>query len=206
MTETDPARYWDARYAERERIWSGNPNRSLVDVVSGIPVSGRALELGCGEGADALWLARLGWAVTAIDISPTALARGRAAAQAAGVDERILWIEADLAEWGPDESYELVTASFLQSTLPLPTSEILRRTAGAIPPGGHLVVITHAEAPPGSRHHEHELPGPQGRFTELGLDPGEWETTTLELRDRDGYWPDGTAAVLRDAVIVVRRR
>lgn len=84
---------WDARYSERDgAMWSGRPNGRLVAEVAGF-TTGRALDVGCGEGADAIWLARSGWAVTAIDISDVALARAREAARLAGV--AVDWVRGD---------------------------------------------------------------------------------------------------------------
>lgn len=82
-------------YQEHERKWSGRPNATLVGGVAGLP-PGRALDLGCGEGADAIWLARQGWTVTGADISATALDRAAADARAAGAAGRIEWRLGDL--------------------------------------------------------------------------------------------------------------
>ncbi|MBR7677707.1 methyltransferase domain-containing protein, partial [Streptomyces daliensis] len=81
--ETSDREFWDARYRENGQIWSGEPNEALVREVSGL-APGRALELGCGEGGDAVWLARQGWRVTATDISGVALARAEEHAARAG--------------------------------------------------------------------------------------------------------------------------
>jgi 2-polyprenyl-3-methyl-5-hydroxy-6-metoxy-1,4-benzoquinol methylase len=79
------AEEWDERYEEHDhRMWSGNVNGTLVIEIAGLPV-GRALDVGCGEGGDAIWLASQGWQVTAVDISEVALDRARSAAGAAGV-------------------------------------------------------------------------------------------------------------------------
>ncbi|MDN3495216.1 methyltransferase domain-containing protein [Planococcus sp. APC 4015] len=89
----DPEQYWEHRYADR--MWSGKPNATMVDIVSRL-TPGRALDLGCGEGADTIWLAEHGWDATGIDISPTAVARARQAARAAGVTAR--FVVSDLSE------------------------------------------------------------------------------------------------------------
>ena len=73
---SDPAAEWDAMYAERDAVWSGEPNPHLVAEVAAL-TPGTALDVGCGEGADAVWLARQGWAVTAVDVSQVALERAR---------------------------------------------------------------------------------------------------------------------------------
>ena len=97
-TLRDDESVWDARYAELDQVWSGNPNLALTVEVEGT-APGRALEVGCGEGADAVWLATQGWAVTALDPSGVALARARAAAEAAGAD--VTWLQARSARRRP---------------------------------------------------------------------------------------------------------
>ena len=72
----DLAGFWEERYASADAVWSGRVNATLAEVVSTLAV-GRALDLGCGEGGDAIWLAQQGWQVTAVDVSPTAIARCR---------------------------------------------------------------------------------------------------------------------------------
>ena len=127
MTSPDPrptaAEYWQNRYLENGRSWSGNVNAALAREVAALS-PGTALDLGSGEGGDALWLARNGWRVTAVDIAPAALAIG-AAAQQPG--DTITWVAADLSEWHPPIEYDLVTACFLHSTVDLPRERILRR-------------------------------------------------------------------------------
>lgn len=209
--EQDPVAYWDNRYAERDQIWSGNPNQALVDAVGGLE-PGRALDLGAGEGADAVWLAEQGWRVTAVDISSRAIERGRAAAVARGVaEDRIEWVAADLASWTPGGAFDLVSACFLHSTVELPRTDILRRAAGAVAAGGHLLIVGHAEEPPWAKEHEHkhdprDFPTPQQEIDELDLRDGEWETVVSDTRERDAIGPDGEPAHLRDHVLLVRRR
>jgi 2-polyprenyl-3-methyl-5-hydroxy-6-metoxy-1,4-benzoquinol methylase len=140
----DAATFWESRYAERHRIWSGEPNAALADVASAIR-PGRALDLGCGEGGDTVWLAEQGWQVTGVDISATAVARGRALATARGVaEDRITWIVEDLAAWEPADRYDLVTSCFLHSPVDFPRAAVLRQAAAAVAPGGHLLVVAHA--------------------------------------------------------------
>ncbi|TAK70340.1 MAG: class I SAM-dependent methyltransferase [Actinomycetota bacterium] len=207
--DTDPAAHWDNRYAERDRIWSGRPNAALVATITGIP-PGRALDLGCGEGGDGIWLAEQGWRVIGVDVSGTAISRAAAAAAARGIgDDRITWVTTDLSTWDPPESYDLVSACFFHSTIDLPRTAILRRAAAAVRPGGLLLVVGHAEVPPWSRHRDHgheTLLGPAAELAALDLTPGGWETVVNEVRSREATAPDGERAVLSDAVTLVRRR
>ncbi|WP_202965810.1 SAM-dependent methyltransferase [Agreia bicolorata] len=145
-----PASFWEARYRESGKTWSGRANAALVREVGGL-APGRALDLGSGEGGDALWLASRGWDVTAVDISPTALERGRSAADSAGFGDRILWVEADLATWVPDSEFDLVSAHFLHSPVELPREAILQRAAGAVAESGVLLIVGHGAFPHGRR-------------------------------------------------------
>lgn len=209
-----PEAHWEARYGGTGRpIWSGKVNTTTADVAAGLPV-GRALELGSGEGGDAVWLARQGWHVTAVDISATAVARGAALAEDAGVSDRITWVAHNLDTWRTEESFDLVTASFFHSEVDLPRTEILRRAAGTIAPGGHLLIVSHAAFPPWAKAHEHTDPrwlehrflSPAEEVAELGLPPEQWETVLAETRQREATGPDGEPATLDDGVVLLRRR
>jgi 2-polyprenyl-3-methyl-5-hydroxy-6-metoxy-1,4-benzoquinol methylase len=200
------AQFWEDRYAGRQ-VWSGKVNTALADLVSELPV-GRALDLGCGEGGDALWLAERGWTVTAVDISPTAIARGRSMADERGLADQIEWIAADLGEWTTDRHFDLVSACFLQSPLPLERAAILRRAAEAVAPGGSLLLVSHAAAPPwasGLQHGHHEFPQPATEVAALELDGSAWIVQVADVRPRPAIGPDGTAAELRDTVVLVQR-
>ena len=203
-----PAEAWEFRYQEQSQRWSGRPNATLVDLVRGIPVSGRALDLGCGEGADAIWLARQGWHVTGVDISPTAVARAHGAATEVGIAHDQIRFEAhDLSTWEPDGPYELVTASFFHSHEELPRTDILRRAAGQIAPGGHFAIVSHVAAPPWSEHHGHDekLLDADGEIAALALGH-DWETVTSEHRTRGVTSPTGEPANLEDVAVLLRRR
>jgi SAM-dependent methyltransferase len=202
--------FWEERYAGSDRVWSGAANRALVDVVSAWQ-PGRALDLGCGEGADVIWLAQQGWQATGIDISPTAIARARAAASARGLTSTQARFEAiDLSTWRDSEQYDLVTASFLHSPAALSRTEILRALADRVVSGGHLLVIAHAAPPPWSRHrdghhHHADFPSPEGEVASLALDSAAWATVLAEVRTRDAVAPDGQPTELEDSVVVLRR-
>ncbi|MGC5166767.1 SAM-dependent methyltransferase [Luteimicrobium sp. DT211] len=206
--------FWDARYAERERIWSGRPNAALVDAARDL-TPGRALDLGCGEGGDSVWLAEQGWNVTGVDVAAGAVARGRDAADARGVGGRVRWVVTDLAAWRPDEEYDLVSACFLHSPVAFPRTAVLHRAAGAVVPGGHLLVVGHAAPPPWSTDHDHwhdrpdheaaALLSPDEQLAALALGDA-WETVVCEVRPRDAVGPEGQAAHLDDSVVLLRRR
>jgi SAM-dependent methyltransferase len=205
------AEYWEQRYRERGRTWSGRVNVALEREVAGIR-PGTALDLGSGEGGDALWLARQGWTVTAVDISPTALAVGQSQQQPG---DAITWVAADLAEWMPPASYDLVAASFLHSTVELPREAILRRGAAAVAEGGLLVIIGHAGVPhwAGEEHAHHDgphLPAPEevlaGLFEgDSTLVRAEWSVVTAALVERPVTAPDGSSSTIEDSVVTLRR-
>ncbi len=205
-----PAAFWEARYAGTERAWSGRVNTVLADVAAHLAPA-RAIDLGCGEGGDAIWLALRGWTVTGVDLSPTAVERGRAAAEVAGVPaERIRLIAADLASWSPAEPAELVTASFLHSwPVPIPRDEILRRAAAFTAPGGRLLVTAHAGPPTWSdpEHvRDHPFPSPEDDLRALALDPDDWAIELAEVRHRAVDGPDGGPGTVPDGVVLARRR
>jgi SAM-dependent methyltransferase len=206
--DVDAAHFWETRYADADRVWSGRPNQTLVDLVAGVP-AGRALDLGCGEGGDVIWLAQRGWQVTAVDISATAIARGAAAAARLGVpDEHIHWYAHDLSTWKSEAQYDLVTASFLHSPVEFARTDVLRRAAEVVAPGGYLVILSHADLPPWSKYrdHEHRFLTPTEEVAELDLPSDEWETRVAETRSREATGPDGQHAILDDVVVLLQRR
>ncbi|GAA1880923.1 class I SAM-dependent methyltransferase [Lapillicoccus jejuensis] len=221
--DTDPATFWEDRYAGSEKVWSGRVNATTADVVATLPRpdGGTAVDLGCGEGGDAVWLAEQGWRVTAVDLSPTAVARGAAGAQDRGVADRTTWVAHDLATWdGPGEEVDLVTASFLHSPVALERGAIVRRAAGWVRPGGHLLLVTHVfesadDMPPwtgagedGERLEIPEMPPPSVELPQLGLDLDAWEVVTAEVRRREASDPRGSGSVfpVKDGVLLLRRR
>ncbi|KGJ75993.1 hypothetical protein GY21_09455 [Cryobacterium roopkundense] len=206
----DPTSFWERRYIERGaetgQMWSGHANAALEREAGGLE-PGTALDLGSGEGGDALWLAHGGWQVTAVDISATALARGEARAAASGLADRIRFVQADLAAWNPDATFDLVAAQFLQSPVELPREQILRRAAAAVAPGGQLLIVGHAAFPSGSSHgaDAEPLPTPDDVLAFLELPEGQWTVVTKELVDREATGADGTPFTHTDGVLRLRR-
>lgn len=161
---------WDQRYADREQLWSGQPNGALVAEVAGL-TPGRALDVGCGEGADAVWLAGSGWAVTAIEVSGVALQRAARHVRDAGVTVR--WVHTELAQVRlPPASFDLVSAQY-PALLRSPDAAAERALLSLVAPNGVLLVVHHA----GIETHQ-----PQDN----GFDPADY------------VWPSMVAALLDD--------
>ncbi|QKW08345.1 class I SAM-dependent methyltransferase [Streptomyces sp. NA04227] len=199
--------FWDALYNDSDRVWSGLPNHALVREAGGL-TPGRALDLGCGEGADAIWLALEGWQVTGVDISRTALDRAERHAADKGVDgDRIDWQRHDLATSFPAGPFDLVSAHFLHSPGDLPREAVLRRAAATVAPGGVLLVVGHAGWPAWAVDPDHDVhfPTPQEVFAALELPEEEWELLVSETYERPAARPDGTMGTRRDNTLKVRR-
>jgi SAM-dependent methyltransferase len=128
---------WDERYAERQQ-WSAEPNALIAGLLADLP-PGDAVDVAAGEGRHALWLAGLGWRLTAVDFSGTGLARGRAQPGA----DRVTWVTADVTTWSAEPaSQDLVLVAYLH--LPRDaTVELLTRAVGWLRPGGRLLVLGH---------------------------------------------------------------
>lgn len=201
-TEQDAAPWWEAFYRDGRSRWSGKPNGSLVDEVAGLR-PGTALDLGCGQGGDAIWLAQLGWTVTAVDISATALETAARNATAAGVpSEAIAWEHRDLSAAPPAGPFDLVTATFLHSPVELPRTRILREAAGAVAPGGTLLVIGHLPSP---AHPHHELPTPREVVAELALPQEQWALRVCERREVEHAFRDEAPTRRTDGVVRFER-
>lgn len=194
---------WDERYGGDERVWSGKVNPQLPLLTADL-APGRAVDLGCGEGGDVLWLADRGWEATGVDFSATGLEHAAVLAEQAGVAERTTWEQADLRTWTPDgRQWDLVTSHYLH----LPSehmAEVVRNAAAAVATGGTLVVVGHHpdDVGPASRHRRDMM----WLAEELAehLDPATFDVRT-EVAERTGTG-HGRDVVVRDAVLVARRR
>lgn len=135
------AQDWDRRYAGEELLWGSAPEAAVVEFVTALP-PGRALDLGCGEGRNALWLALHAWQVVAVDFSTAALTKAaRAAAPLPrATRDRLTWVNADVTKIEPGPDYDLVLACRTQLS---PESRLpaLRRNAAALRPGGTMLIL-----------------------------------------------------------------
>jgi len=200
--------FWDQRYRSSTAVWSGKPNPQLMAEGRSLQ-PGDALDAGCGEGADAIWLANRGWHVTAVDISVIALERGAAQAQQVSNDVagRITWHRVDLLRWHPPpQAYGLVSAQFMQ----LPAEQrvaLFDRLAAGVAEGGTLLIVGHS---PTDLHTTAARPPlPELFFTAkeiaTALDPSLWKVVVSEARPREGRDANGHAVTVHDEVLAARR-
>lgn len=208
----DPVRneaFWDEMYASSDELWSGNPNPHLVSEADDLR-PGTALDAGCGEGADAIWLAERGWRVTAADISTIALKRGAARATKSGseVAERITWLHTDLLTWIPAAgAFDLVSVHFMQ--LPRVQREPLyRRLADAVAPGGTLLVVAHHPSDMQTTMHRPRILDLFFTGDEIAalLDSRDWDIVTNAAVGRSATDPEGRTVTIHDTVLRARRR
>ena len=200
---------WDERYRSRDALWSGNPNPHLV-AEAGDLIPGHALDVGAGEGADAIWLASRGWHVIAVDLSTVALERACAHADRAGPDiaRRIDWVHDDVTSWDPGTGrYDLVSVQYMHLP-PAPRKAMLEQLATAVAPGGSLLIVGHH---PSDLHTTVQRPHtPELLFTgddiAAELDPGRWTIITNAAPERTATDPDGNAVTVHDTVLRATRR
>lgn len=198
-------RFWEDHYRSHERVWSGRANPVLVDVAGSLP-PGTALDLGCGEGGDAIWLAGLGWRVTAVDVSAVALERASTHAARAGVGDRIDFRHHDLAQTFPAGAFDLVSAQYLHSPVEFPRDRVLQEAARAVAPGGLLLIVDHASVSPWSwADPDTRFPAPEEILASLELSPVLWHTERLGAPRRPATGPGGQTATVTDNVVAVRR-
>lgn len=195
--------FWDDRYRQRTRIWSGKPNRQFVAVAEALP-PGRALDVGCGEGADAAWLASRGWDVLGVDVSEVALGRARAHAETLdpAVSARLDWRQVDLLA-SPElpRDLDLVSVQFLH--LPEPErSRVIRELAALVGVGGSLLIVAHDPSDLHSgvgRPHQADLFSTPEDMAAL-LDDA-WDVRACESRPRVERTSDGRDVTISDAVV-----
>ncbi len=202
---TDARTVWEEHYRAKPQVWSGRVNARLAEIAAEL-TPGRALDLGCGEGADAVWLAEQGWWVTAVDVSGTALERARGEAERRNVSGRIEFRAQDLADPLPQGPFDLVSAQFLHSTVEMDRAAILGRAAATVAPGGSLLVVDHAAAPPwAEKMRHHHFPDAETVLAGLGLDDGDWQRVRVGTAERAAVGPDGVQATLTDNILWMRR-
>lgn len=199
---------WYTREGDDHPVWSGRPNGALVAEAADL-APGRALDVGCGEGADAIWLARRGWRVTGVDPSRVALDRAESAAREADVE--VSWVHAGVLEMpGGTGVHDLVTVQYpaLRRT---DDDAVITALLDAVAPGGTLLVVHHADFPAHADDHGHDA-GDHGRDAADYLAPGDvaahlddgWEVEVHETRERPAPVPPPTHHT-QDVILRARR-
>lgn len=221
MTHSFDKNYWDKTWSgERAPAMSaGDPNPHLINEVGGLE-PGTAIDAGCGAGAEAIWLAKQGWAVTGADVADAALGYAKDRAAAAGVNDQLRWVQADLSTWEPDMQYDLVTTHYAHPAMP--QLDFYDRIADWVAPGGTLLIVGHL-------HHEHSTPAhstisegahrrehghthpPVGASSTAAamterLDPTVWTVITAEESHRSVIGPGGRPDIIDDVVLRAARR
>ena len=229
--------YWDEHYEQADAGAAAGhllpPNPYLVQEITDL-APGTALEAGCGEGAEAIWLALAGWQVTAVDIAAEPLARAADRAAAHGVGDRVDWVRADLSSWEPGHAYDLVTTHYAHPAMP--QLEFYDRLSAWVAPGGSLLVVGHLHT--GTTEHDHAEAGRRttttptvGSHTAHGqattgrpdhqppaeasvtatsiterLDPATWDVVTAGEHTRTVDGTGGGHGILQDVVVRAVRR
>ncbi len=204
MSRLIGAAHWDERYRAHQLVWGVAPNRWVVEELAGVP-AGRALDLACGEGRNAIWLAGLGWQVTAVDFSKVALERGRSLAGQLPIE----WCCEDATNYRPPHPLDLVLMVYLH----LPREQrraALEHSIGALAPGGMVLLIGHD-----SRNITEGVGGPQEPELLFGPADVREDIATLPALVREGLVVERAEQLLRpvpeaprpaiDALIRIRR-
>ncbi len=206
--------YWERHWRESplptEPSRVPPPNPYVVDETRGL-TPGTALDAGCGVGAEAIWLAGLGWEVTGVDISATALAAAEDRARAAAVTERVSWIEADASAWEPSQRWDLVMTNYAHPAIP--QLDFYLRLAQWVAPGGSLLIVGHRSgdhghghgSADGADHPPHEATATVAGITDR-LDAAIWRIETAADRTRTTDGGQGHPGTLHDVVVRATRR
>lgn len=202
MSEFDQT-YWEGHYRDHAAADEVMPSPWLVTEIGDLP-GGAALDAGCGEGANAIWLASAGWQVTAVDFAPTVLRRAmrRAASLGPELAGRISWLAEDLTVWVPArEHFDLVCAHYVHPAAA--RGALLGRLADAVVAGGTLLLVDHDALDQGS-----SLAHTRVSAADLarGLDPAEWDIEVAEARTRSGNAGEHHQHTFRDAVLRAHKR
>lgn len=223
MTHEFDKQYWEQHWRQGDdgSMSASPPNPYLATELAGL-TPGTALDAGCGAGAEAIWLAAQGWRVTAVDISAVALERAAARAAESGTSDRVVWVEADLSVWHPDERFDLVTTHYAHPAMP--QLDFYARVADWVAPGGTLLIVGHLAhdggdaAGHGHGHAQHgHMAGHAG-----GEPPAEasvrasdvatllagrgWQVVTADERGRTVAGEAGREVTLHDVVVRAVRR
>jgi SAM-dependent methyltransferase len=205
------AEFWDERYAGRDAVWSGKVNQRLQEQTDDL-TPGDALDLGCGEGGDAVWLAQRGWRVTAVDVSAVVIEKARTSAAEilpGEVAGRITWHPADVRTWQPPaDAFDLVSMQFIHLTEAL-LPDVQARLAVSVRPGGVLLIVNHDPLDLQTTLGRPNIPGIMLSAATIvaTLDPALWQVDVAEPFPRPFTDPEGRPITIHDTVVrAVRSR
>jgi SAM-dependent methyltransferase len=202
--------YWEEHWQQAHSGPSGHrqvadPNPYLTRETSSL-TPGTALDAGCGEGGEAIWLASHGWHVTAADIASEALARAADREAANPLSQPVQWIRADLTVWEPGSQFDLVTTHYAHPSMP--QLAFYDRICGWVAPGGTLLIVGHLQTSGSTGHGHHPPADASVTLTDItaGLDTTRWEIVTAEEHSRALTGPKGHSVPLHDIVARATRR
>lgn len=202
--------FWEEHWLQKHRNpartgdLSAPPNPYLMQETDEL-IRGSALDAGCGEGAEAIWLASAGWQVTAVDISSAALEKAAVRAEEADVVDRIAWVEADLGTWDPGRQFHLVTSQYAHPAMP--QLDFYSRISKWVKPGGTLLLVGHLHSSVAGDHSHHspkDVSVTAGAIVErLGIT--DWRIETAEETSRIVSKHGGREITLHDVVVRATR-
>ena len=193
------ANAWNDRYETAELVWSAAPNQFVVEVLADEP-PGTGLDLACGEGRNAIWLAEQGWTMTGVDFSSAGLAKAASLARARAVVAT--WVEADAVTWSGSAGLDLGLVAYLH----LPAAEraaALANLVAACRPGGLVVVVGHARVNLTEGYGGPQLPAILFEPDEVVADLGSVTVERAEHVTRTVTTDDGDRTAI-DTLVVAR--
>lgn len=200
-----PHEFWEEVYSGASQDTTGRPS-AVLERFAIDRAPGRALDLGCAKGDDAIWLAGRGWKVTAVDISMQALKLAQMNAACRVVGDRISFEKHDLTQTFPAGRFDLISAMFLQTPFSFPRSDVVAKAASKLNSGGLLLLVTHGSAAPWSwAKHDHVFPTAAEERGEIGLQGTEWRDEFVGGLTRLSTGPSGETVEVIDNVIAISR-
>jgi len=206
MPGQTPRAFWEDRYRDASGETSGRPSTVLERYAQDL-VPGRALDLGCAKGDDAIWLAQQGWDVCGVDISEAALSIARRNALRRDVADRIVFACHDLTVSFPEGRFDLISAMFLQTPFEFPRRDVVARAYSLLNPEGLLLAVTHGSAVPWSwSRQDHAFPTAEQELNELGYNENDAQVAFVGSVSRTATGRDGQTASVLDNVIILQKR
>jgi 2-polyprenyl-3-methyl-5-hydroxy-6-metoxy-1,4-benzoquinol methylase len=208
MTHVFDRDYWESHWQQANEHGPGHelvPNPYLAHETRSL-TPGTALDAGCGEGAEAIWLGAEGWQVTAADISTEALSRASERARESGIaPECVEWVEADLIDWEPGRQFDLVTTHYAHPAMS--QLAFYERISDWVAPGGTLLIVGHQHTPDaaGHGHSPSEEASVAAASITVRLDATKWDVVTAEEPIRTLTDRAGRAVQLHDVVVRATR-